>query len=79
MGFKWPSTKARPLEARSETIDLNRKPRSPSFWGQNISQSLNTTGFWTGFHKGITVRWKNGADTDFRWSPTKGSPLEAHD
>ena len=29
-GFKWSSTKRSPLEAQSETIDLNRKPGNPS-------------------------------------------------
>ena len=29
MGFKWSSKKERTLEARSQKIDLNRKPRSP--------------------------------------------------
>ena len=35
-GFKWSSTKRSPFEAQCETMNLNRKPRSPLFSGQNI-------------------------------------------
>ena len=45
-GFKWSSSKRSPSEAQYETMNLNRKPRSPLFSGQNIlSFQFQITGF----------------------------------